>query len=583
VIQVSDPATVRYSYGDAGITSASIIYSYDPANVQTTDQDVVYGWGLETDRWDRKQGFWAFSTQEIGNQFPRWHAARLNTGGNTQELINAWGMGFDLAKLEFGVFRKQLFVDTAELTDPDIFHHASVVDYGDDVEKDRTKNYLVNPSFSSRGLARRNTPIFWSTGLAKTTGTVELVDSPVFVGSHAVKMHADAGENCYLSQMISRVIESNIWLTASLWYMVPLPEDTVTADEYYAGIYLTIVYSNGTAEIKRAAFDLGTGGMWRRLSISTQLAHEVFAITLGIQVENDAGHAMRVYAGAAQIETSPEATPWSESDVSFVPYQNEDVIVGPPCDVYVDFGTEEVTEEIINGYPVTYVARSGRTLTYMTDQEQLWESSAPTRVTAVAQADVPDSENFDRFGWYANPERERYNTRWRITNNKIEQFNADITAETICLWDIGELHLDEDFRLNVGIASADEFPTFSRTLEAVCVYLDKLWVLCKETENGVTKRVLKIVDPWSRWPIPLAYDQGLSCLHLECIADVDVGFSTGTADYLGVLVSDPDVLVMRVGATYYKLELEYDSYAFDYVRGQVITRNQYSGGKMVSI
>jgi len=583
VIQVTDPATVLYAYGQGGLTSATVLYEYLEANVQTSDRDVVYGWGLETDRWERKAGFWAFSTQEIGNAFPRWHAARLNTGGNTQELINAWGMGFDHVKLEYAEFRKFLFLDTVPLTDPDLFRHAGVVDFGLDVVKDRSKNFLLNPSFAYRGLARRNLPIYWNTFRAKTTGTVALVDTPVFIGSNSVKMHADAGENCYLSQTIAHVVESCRSLTASIWYMVPLPEDTLVAEEHYAGLCLTVVYANGTADIKRVAFDLGTGGMWRRASVTIELEHELYAATFGVQVENDTDHAFRVYLGAAQLESSPDPTPWSEHDLTFVPYQTEDIRTGPPCDVYIDFGTEEVTEEIIDGYPVTYDARSGRTLLYMRNHEALWTQALPMRATTTALSELPDCSTFDMFGWYANPERERFNTRWRIANNLIEQYNADIPAETICVWDIGELHLDEDLRPWVGIAGADEFPTFSRTLEALCVHKGMLWVLCKETEDGSTHRVLKVIDPWSRWPIPLAYDQGLDSLHLECKGDVDIGLSTGTADYLGVLEEDPETFVMRIGSTYYKIELEYDHYAFDYTRAQVIMRNAFAGGELISL
>lgn len=583
MIQVSDPATVLYMYGDAGLSDIDIVYSYSPANVQYGDGDVVYGWGLETDRWERKTGFWAFSTQEIGNMFPRWHAARLNTAGNTQELINGWGMGFDHAKLQFARFRKQLFIDTAELTEPDLFRHGSVLDYGRDVEKNRTKNLLSNPSFAYRGLARRNTPIFWSTYRAKTTGEVVLVDSPVFIGSHSARLHAEPGEEAYLSQTVSRVVEHSRSITASLWYMVPIPEDVLESEEHRAGICLTVVYANGQADIVRAALDLGTGGRWRRASVTLELTHELFACTFGIQIENDLDDPIRVYAGAAQLEVNPEVTPWSESEFTFLPYQTEDVIVGAPCDVYIDYGTQEVTEEIVEDEPVTYDARSGRTLTYVTSQNVLWEDLVPTKVTATLLDESPDAETFDNFGWYANPERERFNTRWRITDNKVEQFNADIPAETICMWDIGELHLDEDFRLWLGIAADEEFPSFTRTLEALCVFKNKIWVLCKETEDGVTKRVLKVLDPWSRWAIPLAYDQQLTSLHLECIGDVDVGMSSGTADFLGVLTADPDVMIMRVDDSYYELDLEFAHYAFDHFRGQVITRHAFAGGELVSL
>lgn len=583
MISVSDPASVQYSYGEAAGVDADVRYAYSQANVHVHDMDAVYSWGLETDRWDRKAGFWAYSTQEIGNIFPRWHAARLNTGGNTQELINAWGIGFDKMKMQFGRFRRDLFIDTAELEQPDVFYHAGTVDIGDAPEKDRFKNLLSNPAFSHRGLARRNTPIDWTTWRAKTTGIVSLVDEPVFVGSHSVKLHAAAGESCYLAQSVQTPIEKGYSLTASFWYLVPIPEGVVEKDEHRAGIYMMVMYTNGSADIVRKALDLGTDGKWRRAAVTLDLTKEVFSITVAIQIENDTANPIRIYAGAAQLERSKVPTPWSESFRTIVPYQNEDSIVGAPVDVYVDYGTTEKTETIVPGHPVTYDARSGRTLLQVKDTFALWYDAIPTKATPTLVTDVPDAKTYDQFGWYSNPERERFNTRWRVTDNKIEQYNASIPAETICLWDIGELYLDEDFRVTVGIYSSDEDSSFSRTIEAVMVFKELLWVLCKEVEDGVTTRVLKIVDPWSRWPVPLAYDQELPCLHLECLGDVDVGISTGSADYIGVLTEDPDKLLIRVSDVYYTVALEFDRYVFDYQRARIITRSAFTGGELVTV
>ena len=88
---------VRYRFGHADTDEVQVRYSYEERVASTSTADVVYRWNIDTDstRWQRQYGFWANSTQELGNIFPHWHMARHNPGGDTQLFLNAWGMGLD--------------------------------------------------------------------------------------------------------------------------------------------------------------------------------------------------------------------------------------------------------------------------------------------------------------------------------------------------------------------------------------------------------------------------------------------------------------------------------------------------------
>lgn len=523
------------------------------------------------------------TTQDLGNLFPRWHAARLNVGGNTQEVINSWAMNFDEMKMEFARFKRSLFIDTLPIDEPSVFYYGGSVDLKDEAIKRRDANLLANPSFSQMGLARRKTPIGWTTWLAMTTGTVQLVDEPVFVGSYSAKLKADPGERCYLAQTVQNPVEKGSSLTGSLWYLVPATSGLIESKVSRAHIYVSIIYTNGTMDIKKTPLELGTDGNWRRAIVTIKLARELYSATFGIVVENDLGHSLIVYAGAAQLEVGQVPSKWGESNRTRIPYQTEDIIVGSPVDAYVDFGTQPRTEEIAPGHPITYMARRGRSLTYFANTDEVWQQALPTKATTTALAEIVPSTKLDKWGWFGNPEQERFETRWRITNNKLEQYNARIPTETVCMWDIGELYLNEDFRLDVGIYSSGENASFSRTIEALTFIDNRLWVLCKETENGVTTRVVKILNPSSRWPVPLAYEQGLPSLHLECLADIDVGLSTGTADYIGVIDTDPDRLLIRVNGNYYSVNLEYTAYTYLLNRAQLILRSPFGTGKLVTV
>jgi len=572
---VSDPCTLLYAYGAGAVADLDIRYAYLDSPMVINDLDVVTSYGTEEDRWERQLADWAWSTQEIGNRFPRWHAARLNTGGDTQMVINGWGVNYDQMLAEYARARRNVFIDTVEPEQPSVFRHASPLNYSGVPEKQRVTNILLNSNFSVKALARRDIPMWWSSGLVETSGTITMPTELTFYSSHSVRMHCEIGERCYLRQSVQPPTPKGETLTASIWYIVPIPKGYADSDENRMALSLSVMYVNGSMEIVKAPLSIGTGGNWQRVAASLLLTNEVFNVTLTVEIINDNGaEPVAVYLGAAQLERSDVVTPWEQSDALVVPHVNEEIVIHSPFDAYIDEGEATISEEVVSGQPVTVTGRKWRRLTYLDDYWQLWYDAMPTRATSTLQLSTPPATQRGQLGWYANPEKERYSTSWRITGNQIEQYNASIPVETLCLFDIGEMHLDEDGRLMVGIDAA-----VTRTLEAICVYKNKLWVLCLEVEGGVTRRVLKILNPHSRWPIPLAHDQSLTDLHLECLGDVDVGYSTGAATYLGVVDANPDQFLMLVGGSDapYLIDLEYDYFTVDRRRAEVIVRNDYSG------
>jgi len=560
---------ILYSYGEVAVATMDVKYAYDASVLETTSVDVVYRYGTSEDRWPRQKQFWAYSTQELANLFPRWHDIRHNIGGMSQSLINAWGISFDWAKQEYARFRRQLFLESAEYEEPDKFAHAAIGDFL--LNPRAPQNIIRNSDFGIRGLARRNTPIWWSTMKAETTGTAELVQSPVMVGSHSMKLHCDVGENAYVRQQRVLAVEGQRWMTGSIWYMAPVPTGVLTADGR-AKLELHIMYFDGTMDYAYVPLQLATNGEWVRAQVNLYMAKDVFAFTYTVRLENDGSEPCRIYLDAAQLEQSPRATKWEPAPV-FVPYVSDEAIVIKYFDAFIDEGAADATEEIVPGSPLTYSAKRGRSLMQVATSEMLWWDLAPTRATTTAvTGDTPDGRTREQFGWYTNVEREFYSTGFRIANNKIEHYNMVVTGEVYAIFDIGEFWLDEDHLLEIGIDD-----TVTRTLEALCVFKERIWVLCTETTGGVTKRVLKILNPMSRWPIPEAYDQNLPDLHLECIGDVDIGLSTGTADYLGWVESNPDQFLIRVDGSYYTIDLEYDYYYLDVERRQAILRHPYEG------
>lgn len=569
--------SLSYRYGQSAQSTLPVQYRYGQKTAETNTLDVVHRVGTDAEslRWGRQAGFWAWSTSEIAGYFPRWHMARHSVGGRTQQLINTWGMGMDQVKQEFARFRKNLFLSTAETEQPDRFGHGDVMDF---TSRQRVrKNLLLNPSFAYRGLARRNRPIYWSSYGAGSTGTATLVRTPTFIGTHALRLHTATGERVHVSQERVLPIPVGTPLTASAWYLVPSSTDYLTSDTHRAGMYLLVIYADGTATLSRAAFDLGTDGVWKRAHVSLANTKEIFAVRVGFVIENDTAANIRVYLGATQLEASSSPTTWMDNPELFLPYLTEALVL-PHFDAYLQEDSVTVQEEVNTGDSVSFTSAKRRTLFPVRTYHQLWEDAVPTfATTSAAPATVPTAVQRRSLGWYQTVEGERFTTGWRIANNKIEQYNLEIPTEVAATFDVAEFWLDDRGTDDVGVLSSTEDSSFSRTLEDLCVFRNRLWLVCKETENGVTHRVLKVLNPHSRYPLLAVEEEGIENVHLECIGDVDLGFTTGTVDFVAPTEADPDQFLIRVAGTYYTVDLEYDFYTLETRRRQAILRHTYDG------
>lgn len=567
---------INYRYTTAQMQSLDILYQYEAVEAQESSFGVVYKYSRDEDldRDPAQRGFWAWTTQELGNLFPHWSMPRFNIGGPTQQLLNSWGMGFDNMKAEFVHYRRNLFLATADESDPDLFFHAACVDFKE--YKRRAKNLLQNPHFSIAGLARHKLPLHWSKNMAETTGTVQLVSSPVLMGSYSVSMLAAPGEVCFLRQTLTPGGAKGSPLTASVWYMSPIDDNTESNRSETSGLFLSVVYADGSAELTSVALDHGTGGEWRRASCTLDLAKELFALHFYVRLNNTGTESIKYYVAAAQLERSPTATPYEDPIATVIPYIRDQVpLYDGPIDVYVDYGTEEATEEIITGAPVTYDSRSGRRLTYIPDEGIFWDRLPPSRCTAtLLTVPAPGATQRTTLGWFNSPEDEYFTTSWRVAGNKLEQYNQRIPSEIVAQFDLAEFNLDEEANGQIAVLTDTEKPGFSRTLETLCIHKNLIYLVCKETDDGVTARYLKLINPHSRWPLPLAQEQEIS-MWLEVLGDVEIPVSSGTCDYVGPIDASPERFLIRIGAEYYTLDFEYDFFMFVPQRRQVVLRTEF--------
>jgi hypothetical protein len=577
--------SIRYRYGESLQDSVDIRYRYEAIEAETSTTDIVYRYSRDGDtvRYPRQYGFWAWSTQEIGNLFPHWHMARHNPGGNTQVLINAWGMSQDEMKLNYAAYRKSLFIGTADTGEPDVFYYAPVFDHAN-IRRGRRKNLLQNPSFTIPGLARARLPAHWSRRVGESTADIRAVGAPVHLGSYAIRIEANNGERAYFDQRVTDTIPKGQPITASIWYMVPMAKDAVETDPQVASLAMFVLYADGTMESSRTGLRLGTDGLWRRASTSLTPTKTVVSIDFAVTVWNETGYTLKIYLGGPQLELNSGTSEWEDRAIEKFPYLRDEVISEPVFDVYLDYGGEEETEELVAGTTISYISNTRRKLIYVRDFDTLWYGVLPSRATLTSVTTVPSATQRTTLGWIATPENDpTMSTDWRIASNRLEQFNRNVSHEVFGSFAIAEFWLDDWYNDLVGLLDSTEDSTFSRTLETLCVYQNRILLVCLETLNGETFRVLKFINPHSMAVNPNAHMGGATPMYLESMGDVDLGLSSGSADYIGVVDSDPNQLLIRISGTYYTVDLEWDYYTFDDLRGYAILRTPPGEGEVVTV
>ena len=158
---------------------------------------------------------------------------------------------------------------------------------------------------------------------------------------------------------------------------------------------------------------------------------------------------------------------------------------------------------------------------------------------------------------------------WRISNNLIERYNADIRQEEIWgYYKVADLYGDgstdlEFFRpADFGVTS---------TYEALTIAGEWIYVVVKEVYLGKTQRVLKICSPYIRWD---------DTNHLESYADIYLDDGDGSCTYLGLVDGRTDKLLMTIDGNDKIVDLIWDSAARD-SNGMIIFRNDVSDAVVV--
>jgi len=573
-----------YSIAISAIDELDANYSWSPINGSTVPLDGSYAYYRKKGvRCEAQVGWWSHWTQAIANGLPLWHAGRNNEFCRTQRLINIFAQEIEEADRLLQEERRNRFIGTVDIFQPDKSYRIPItVPLRDQPQYSESKNLVANSDFSIPGLARYNVPWGWTDRMTATTGLVEHYTANALTGTGCVRMKADAGEVCYLRQLVHSTLGAEDCVTASAWVNVPVPVDAPrSTDSAKYALVLTVLYADGTTTTSRVAIPAATAGGWRRIETTVSCDRRVFRADVMFVVDNEDGDSTwEVFVDGVQLEGAPGATSY-ERPLTELPHWLENRNRSLFYLQAVGAATERTVEHE-SGYPLTYSEYQHTKVWITQDKFDWWLQAVPTRTGSITATSGLSGTTRTRWGFEAESETKvRRNAAFQIGDNQIQYVVEDTPADILFSHDIADHFMDgaDTLRDEYGIY-ADDDESFSVTIEALTVHRNMLWVVVKETFEGSTIRVLKVLRPAQR-PDVLADDDQDN--FLETIQDFRLDDADGTVTSVAFVEGNDAKLVMQKGDDQYSLDLYFD-YAFwttDLVTAALL-RHNYSAELVVS-
>ncbi len=527
----------------------------------------------------RQEAYESRFTQKVANNFPHWHIIRTSDSSTGFKILNSYGVTLGEMSHDIQINRRNFYLSTADtlvrweayrVTIPQTLEYAT----------NSTRNLLNNAHFQFVGMAIRNQPREWE------VENVVRYTTRSYKGS-SVLLDPEPGEDSYLYQEVDGEFEPGQSLTASIY-----ANDTgnYSGFEYgapYLALQLSVYTYDGGIATQTTVRELNDVTDWERHEVTLPVTHSGYkarfraevvypdtgetaqslirdyvsffsygalteppdildtlgAFSYGVFQDGSTLPVTTTWLSAPQLEFGATATEWKPSPLDSL---------GHSMRVAVDFSTGDY---------------ASIELTQTHTMFDLFEDAVPTRAEVLTgqTGDMILNEAGPTFYEWSD---EIWETAFRITGDYVQLYNTDINSddEVITSWSIydryilNKVDLDEEYGI---------FDDVTRTLEALTVYRRRIYLVCKETYNSITKRILKVLD-WG----------GLSD-RLQVIHDIDLEYTGDTVDTVGFMDGRIDQLGMELSdGTKLTSQLYYDIFYHDMSNGQVIMRQSYSDGSI---
>jgi len=533
-------------FGDVKTNYAPVRYSYDVLSLLTSDVTCSYSYG--TSYYDQiftpQEGYRAPATQEIVNNLPQWMKIRQSYDSNGWKLTNSWGMGFENL---IEVVKDNILNLNLSSADTTLLSSLSYVDsnFNKLLEERSLKNILFNSSFAVKDVTRTDLPAGWKE--FSTTSNCYLnytnsVFSPVSIVSDSGKLKI--GQELLLDNLLINNATASMYLRA----------DSSVVD---IKLHIAVQKIDGTS-ISFTAKTSNRSSEWVRLVLPFVVNAQVYKINYSIVCDCTGP----VYISAPQLERG-SITQWSSSILDNLRFLNSSNIFNTVYALPVDSKASKIP------------------LFAISNETTFSTIGIPTRVekTTIPTKDIVFiTEN--QYSRKVDNLFNIYNVNFEVFENKVvERSQGPSVFDFFGSYDIRDLRFFEELTYGTIIDSSTTLVPL-----AAAIRKDHLFVVCKETYNGITRSILKVTRP--RTP-----PNGQT--YLESVIDFDLNISfedildidqITDQEVASIAFSDTDPSYMVIITTnnirhYYKLYFDY--YYFNSQRNRVYTIEKYKNSSLI--
>lgn len=597
-IYISD--TLKYIYGGTYSTIRNITYKYIPATPLNYETSINYQYtgNYSPVLNDKIIGWRSPYTQIIANQYQPWHAIRNNPESTGQYLINSMAMFIDDANRYWNYNRKDLFLETADLSQPYQFGRVPIPD-SVNIDKDFGKQLLVNGGFTFKGLSRYNLPYAWTDKFDYSNGTVECYNLDSVFGNGCVKMTAKQNTIAHISQSSDIIVPAGTNLTFSIYYKT-YNAYGFSDSNIKPKLQLKVTEEDGTIRTYSTPIPLSTNGNWSRVWLTKKIQRTSGRIECAVDIKNTSSTQFILFADGFMLEQNDHPTKFEPSVID-----NPDWMKS-----YGQFGRSPISVEVWKNHTLRSHSVSQSFLATGIESEKISlyginnpnvfrsEYLIPTRLETIELTGLFSTTSitnkFYGINAYSGDTVAR-EVAWDIyttggLSNSLYRYVWPFRDEVLNVYTIadpdvnqGVVRIDSannefDLYSKYTVSNTDDFSRsfgYNLNIEAMTIKHDKIWAVCTESFSGSTNRILKIINPNTEQR--KTYVES----YVDLVISTGAGL-TGSVTSVGFVNDNVDIMLLTLTGIHLSFsgQLVYpkkDYFYIDRDRRQVLTRELYSG------
>lgn len=464
MVRIYSPYHGSYSTTGRIAIKAKFYYKIEHQQLKSNKTNVGYSFSelAPFTRYDIMVGRVVPATQEIMNNFPLWTTMRIDPNAIAHKMMHAVGQHIEFVRSQIISMRNESFISTADITQTWKLYRVSNKRIGEistssTLDQVRSfRNLLENSDFSIQQPLRIRKAMFW-------LGTYSLDSTKSVFGTYSALLE-DVG-SVYQEVNLDNVIDTSNSLVFSFYYQTDAT--AVYEDELTLSALIHVIYDDDTRDIYRKAIPAYTSSKWNRFNIKIKPLKKISIIQTQV-ILRDNSSVSKINVDCAQLEIGESPSPWvgRASDRPWFILNNQipRIHVGKKSDVLP------------------------RTSIWVLDDDYSFQYNVPPTRVKLTNLLFDDTATItSSWSRMVDHNRQEWPTRWRISNNKLQIENILVGNEVFFEYDIGEISPDS-YQFIV-------YTNVTRTLLALTVYRDILYVLVKEVFQGRTEYYLKSVKP----------------------------------------------------------------------------------------